>query len=236
MLDFIRTTRRKQPPPPVVQIQKANNRPGMSASKHSSLRSSTDDGPTKTPSTANPGQSRALSLSHPAPSHALSHQIPRPVPKSSASLQYITPKHHQAHDSISPYSHAPPGISKVSASLVAAHGEFHGSTNAAGSNDNRGCIGQVDVGDGPRGPRNPHGLSLDKSSGYFPQGSEVLSGTASQVDITQHYDRSSLDDLLRMIAAERLHQMPQKGSNWDRSIRALESTLQAYGPFLTVSR
>ena len=223
MLDFIRTTRSKQLPCRLCK-SKANDRSGMSASKHSSLRSSADDGPPKSPSTANPVQSRALSLSHPAPSHAYSHQTPRPVPKSSASLQSITPKHHQALDSISSYSHAPSSISKASASLVAAHGEFHGSSNAAGSNDNRGCIGQVDLGDGPRGPRNPHGLSLDKSRGYFPQGSEVLSGTASQVDMTQHYDRSSLDDLLRMIAAERLHQMPQKGSNWDRSIRALEST------------
>ena len=106
---------------------------------------------------------------------------------------------------------------------MAAHGEFHASTSATGSNDNRGCIGQVDIGDGPRGPKNPHGLSLDKSTGYFPQGSEAVSGTTGQADMIQHSDRSSLDDLLRVIAAERLHQMPQKGSNWDRSIRALES-------------
>lgn len=77
----------------------------------------------------------------------------------------------------------------------------------------------MDVEDGPRGSKNPHGLSLDQSTGYLPK---AVPGTSGQSNMTQFSDRPSLEDLLRAIAAERLHDMPQKGSNWDRSIRALE--------------
>ena len=79
----------------------------------------------------------------------------------------------------------------------------------------------MDIGDTHRGPKNPHGLSLDKSNGYFPQGSGAVPGT--------------IDDLLRIIAAERLHQMPQKGSHWDRSIRSLECTFSVLCACLAVN-
>ncbi len=93
----------------------------------------------------------------------------------------------------------------------------------------------MDIVDGPRGPRNPHGLSHDNSIGYFPKGFEVMLGTAGQTDTIQSNDPPSFDDLLRMIAAERLHYMPQKGSNWDRSIRALESMLAGSPKYLLIS-
>ena len=81
----------------------------------------------------------------------------------------------------------------------------------------------MDIEDGLRDSRNPHGLTLDKSTGYFPQVPGVVRGSRSQSDTTQLGDRPNLEDLLRILAAERLHHMPQKGSNWDRSIRAIES-------------
>ena len=116
-----------------------------------------------------------------------------------------------------------PGISKASPTFTAAHGEFHAQSHAAASDTNPSCVGQVDTGDGPRGPKNPHGLSLDRSIGYFPHESDVVQEVLGQNGQTMLNDHPSLDDLLRMIAANRLHHMPQKGSNWDRSTRTLES-------------
>ena len=118
-------------------------------------------------------------------------------------------------------SQASSAFSKPSPSFVAAHGEFHAPSNSTESNGNHSCHGQMDIGDAHRGPKNPHGLSLDKSIGYFPQGSGAVPGT--------------IDDLLRIIAAERLHQMPQKGSDWDRSIRSLECTLSVSCEYFAVS-
>ena len=112
-------------------------------------------------------------------------------------------------------------LSKPSSTVVAAHGEFNAPSNSTGHSGSQSCAGQMNIGDTHRGPKNPHGLSLDKSTGYFPQGSGAVPGT--------------IDDLLRIIAAERLHQMPQRGSNWDRSIRSLECTLFLPCPCSAVS-
>ena len=113
-------------------------------------------------------------------------------------------------------------LSKPSSTIVAAHAELHAPSNSTGNSGSQSCAGQMNLGDTHRGPKNPHGLSLDKSAGYFPQGSGAVPGT--------------IDDLLRIIAAERLHHMPQKGSNWDRSIRSLECTFSVLCPCFEVSR
>ena len=113
------------------------------------------------------------------------------------------------------------GVSKASANFTAAHGEFHASGKNTSSGGSGVCVGMA-IDDSPRGFKNPHGLSLDKSKGYLSQTSTTASGTAGRMDVMQLSDRPSLDDLLQVTAAERLHHMPQKGSDWDRSIRTLE--------------
>ena len=219
----------------------------MPPSKASSIRSSLEDGPSKAPDATNRSQPRALSLSQQlsgnpqrrisTPTLALevssptSNSLPPrllapvqtlpPSVKPSSSLP-ATPQHSSLN-----FSQTLSSISKPSPSFVAAHGEFNAPGSVVAGNGNPGCVGQVDGLDGPRGPKNPPALSLDKSIGYLPQGSEAAPGTVGQTNTTQLTDRPSLEDLLRTIAAERLHQMPQKGSNWDRSIRALESMLSA---------
>ena len=199
-----------------------------------------DESPSKAPSLGNPGQSRASSISRPVPTYTYSHEAPQaaanavPLKSSAAtnashfrSLQTShTPNptvtnHPQQSSSHFPQSSS--GISKASPSFVAAHGEFLPSSQTAGISGNRSCVGQLAISDEPRGSKNPHGISLDKSSGYLSQDSDAVSGSSGPATVTQLNDRPSLDDLLRIIAAERLHHMPQKGSNWDRSIRTLES-------------
>ena len=106
---------------------------------------------------------------------------------------------------------------------MAAHENFNAHRNITANGGDRGCVAQMDIEDALRDYKNPHGLTLDKSKGYFPQVSDVVPGSRSQSDATQLGDRLSFEDLLKMIVAERLHHMPQKGSNWDRSIRVLES-------------
>lgn len=208
----------------------------MSTSRRSSFRSSIDDGPSKAPSVVDAGKSasspqRHTSLSTHAStlqgSHATSTNVaPKPLSSARASpfgsLQssvHSPVPSMQAHPSYPRFSQASSAVSKASPSFVAAHGEFHPPSNTAGGNKDHGCVAQMVVEASSRGSTNPHGLSLDQSSGYFPK---AVPGTSGQSHTTQLSDRPSLEDLLRAIAAERLHQMPQKGSNWDRSIRALE--------------
>ena len=127
------------------------------------------------------------------------------------------------HPSTPRYPQASSAISRPSPSLVAAHGEFNAPNRDQGGNGPHDCAAQVGVEDSLRGSRNPHGLSLDKTAGYFPKSSKGPTEIVRQSNTTPVQDLTSLEDLLRMIATERLHHMPQKGSNWDRSIRALES-------------
>ena len=217
-------------------------------SRPSSLRSSWDDGPSKPSFATNTRKLRASSQSQTSsanlerrisiPKHASSPHIPQITPNSPplgslataqafplASLQtsLVIPRSATSASTQHPsrgFSQTSSNISKPSPSFVAAPGEFLELSTSMGSNANFECIGQVDIDEGPRGSMNPHGLSLDKSTGYFPQGSRAVPGT--------------IEDLLRMIAAERLHQMPQMGSNWDRSIRILESELSNPVRFLAI--
>ena len=152
------------------------------------------------------------------------HSTP-PISIQSAMPDDMTSTH--AHSSPSHFFQGSSGIPRPSPSLVAAHGQFNAHENITGNGGNRGCVAQMDIEDGLRDSRNPHGLTLDKSKGYFPQVSDVVPGSRSQSDATQLGDRLSFEDLLRLIAAERLHHMPQKGSNWDRLIRALESMVMS---------
>ena len=214
----------------------------MSSPKVSSLRSSLDDGPLKSSSTTNaphnPPHPRAMSVthlsssnpvrqvsptthvSHPAISQATADTLPPRLSSSALGTAVGSGLTHLQSNSLN-LSHVSSALSKPSPTVVAAHGELHAPSNSTGNSGSHSCAGQMNVGDTHRGPKNPHGLSLDKSTGYFPQGSASVPGT--------------IDDLLRIIAAERLHQMPQKGSNWDRSIRALECTLSVPCPCLVVS-
>ena len=198
MLDFIRHSRSEYCLHSSTTTL-ANNVLGMSTSRPSSLRSSIDE-----------AQSKSASA-HAIPFGLLITTMPNPT---------ISTLSHQASPH---FAQGSATFSKPSTSFVAAQGEFHAPGNTTGCNENLGCVGQVDIDEGPRGSKNPHGLSLDRSTGYFPQGSDFVPGTIGQADMTQLSDRPSLEDFLRMIAAERLHHMPQKGSNRDRSIRALES-------------
>ena len=192
----------------------------MTSPKQISLGSSLDGGP------LDPQQPRNQSFSQPSfpslhhrlsvPTHASSPGIPRPsqaIPleplQTSSALPNPVIAAAPPNFSLN-FSQASSSISKPSPSFVTAYGESYTAGNLLASNGDRDCVGQMDFEDGPRGPKNPYGVSLDKGTGYFPQGSEATPGT--------------IQGLLRMIAAERLHQMPQKGSNWDRVIRTLEST------------
>ena len=212
----------------------------MSTSRHSSLRSSVDDGPSKASSIGDTGKVASNGPRHTSnPAHTSSLPIAQatlhrwsPKPLSSehsnphGSLQSAMPSTASSAHPPHPSSHffqGSSGISRPSPSFVAAHGEFQSHSNTASSKADRGCVAQMDIEDGLRDSRNPHGLTLDKSIGYFPQVSDIVQGSRRQSDTTHFGDRPSLEDLLRIIAAERLHHMPQKGSNWDRSIRALES-------------
>ena len=198
MLDFIRHSRSEHCLHSST-ITLADSVLEISTSRPSSLRSSTNEDQSKS---------------------ASAHAIPFGSLSSTMLNSTISKRSHQASPHFSQDSAA---FSKPSTSFVAAQGVFQAPSNTTGCNGNLGCVGQVDIDEGPRGSKNPHGLSLDKSTGYFPQGSDFVPGTIRQTDMTQLSDRPSLEDLLRMIAAERLHHMPQKGSNWDRSIRTLES-------------
>ena len=222
----------------------------MSASRHSSLRSSIDDGPSKPTSVGDPGKMTRSPSRHPSnPTHPSSleglHTTPRSLPSKQLSSAHAIP-HGSLRSAVpnpvnsthvrpsSPRSTKASSISKASPSFVAAHGEFNVLRNSTGGNGNRACVAQMDIHNGRRGSKNPHGLSLGKTTGYFPQGPEIGTGSTRQSQTTKLNDRPSLEDLLRMIAAERLHHMPQKGSNWDRSIRALESMFMASLRYLEV--
>ena len=239
MLDFIRQSRSKYSSH-LLSPTKTNDPLEMSTSRRSSLRSSIDDGPSKASSVGDPGK-----LASNTPRHTSNSAHTSSLPISQATLRRWSPKPLSSEHS-TPYSsiqsaipntmnstHAHPssphffrassGISRPSPTFVAAHGEFNAHSNTTGSKGNRDCVAQMDIEDGLRESRNPHGLTLDKSTGYFPQIPDVVQGSRKQSDTTQLGDRPSLEDLLRILAAERLHHMPQKGSNWDRSIRAIES-------------
>ena len=206
----------------------------------SNLRSSIDDGSSRTSSvgelakvarstprhTSNHAHASSLPMSQPT----LHRRSPRPLSSEHSTPQSPMPSA-VPNDTISPHAHpnspqffqASSGISRPSPSIVAAHGEFKARSNTTGSKGDHGCIAQMGIEDGLRNSKNPHALTLDKSRGYFPRGHDLGQGSRRQSDTTQLGDRPSLEDLLRIIAAERLHHMPQKGSNWDRSTRALES-------------
>lgn len=248
MLEFIRQSRSEQFPP-LSSLKKANDHLEMSTSRHFSFRSSIEDGPSKASSVVDAGksasspQSRTSASTHGSARHAppaTPIKVPpkllssaRAVPSGSlqSSVHNSVPST-QAHPSSPRFSQASSAISKASPSLVAAHGEFHPPGSTTVGNKDHGCVAQMDVEAGPRGSKNPHGLSLDQSSGYFPKG---VPGTSGQNHSTQLSDCPSLEDLLRAIAAERLHYMPQKGSNWDRSIRALEGKVPVLSESLKVS-
>lgn len=241
MLDVVRPTRSKQSPLSVVITRpRSNDYPEMPASKSVGLRSSLDDGPSKASSATNPGQPRAMSMSRPTPTPVPSHEASQATsrhfstrvsapahafPSRSSQTSSALPNSIPSHQPSSPFAQASSGVAKPSTSFIAAHGEFHAPGNPAANNEDSGCIGQMESGEDPRGSMEPHGLSLDSCTGYFPQGLELRPGNIGLNDLTQLSDHLSLDDLLRVIAAERIHHMPQKGSNWDRSIRTLESIL-----------
>ena len=239
MLDFIRLSRSKDSSH-LLSLTNANDPPEMSTSRRSSLRSSIDDGPSKPSSagdpakvasntprhTSNPAHTSSLPVSHAtlhrwspkrlSSEHSTPHgSLPSAVPNNMTSAHaYPTSPH---------FFQASSGTSRPSPSIIAAHGEFKAHSNTTGSKGDHGCVAQMSIEDGLRDSKNPHGLTLDKSRGYYPRGPDAGQGSRRQSNRTQLGDRPSLEDLLRIIAAERLHHMPQKGSNWDRSTRALES-------------
>ena len=236
MLDFIRQSRSEHSPH-WSSVAKADDLLEMSTSRHSSVRSSLDDGPSKGSSVITSGslpakpQRHTSTSTHASTTHG-SHTTPTSVPPKPLSPARATPfgsMHHAMQNTITPtharptsprFSQASSVISKPSPRFIATHGEFHPTGNTTGSIGSHSCVAQADMEDGIRGSKNPHGLSLDRSAGYFPKSEP---GTPRQSVSNQLNDRLSLEDLLRVIAAERLHHMPQKGSDWDRSIRALES-------------
>ena len=241
MLDFIRQSRSKQSFRP-LSPKKANDHLEMSTSKASSVRtSSIDDGPSKTSSTGDTVKvagntprhtsNSAHASSRPVSQTTLNRWAPKPLSAGHAtqhsSRESITPNtmisEQRTHPSSPRFFQASSGISRPSPTLVAAHGDFYAHSNTTGSKRDHGCVAQMGIQDGLRDSRNPHGLTLDKSKGYLSGGPEAVQGSRRQSDTAQLNDRPSLEDLLRIIAAERLHHMPQKGSDWDRSIRALES-------------
>ena len=239
MLDFIRHSRSKHSFHLLSQT-KSNGPLEISTSRASSHRSSIDDDPSKASFTGDPAKVASNTPRHPSTStHAsplpASQARPNRWPPKQSSSEHATPHGSlqsaipnamvagHTHPSSPRFFRPSSGTSKPSASIVAAHGEVNARSNSTGSKGDHGCIAQMDIEDGLRDSKNPHGLTLDRSRGYFPQGPEVVQGSRGQSNTTHLSDRPSLEDLLRIIAAERLHHMPQKGSNWDRSIRALES-------------
>ena len=250
MLDFIRHSRSKHFFH-LLSLINANSHLGLSTSRASSHRSSIDDGPSKASSIGDPTK-----IASHTPHRQSNSAQASPLPSSQATTNRRTHKplsseHAKPHGSLPsatpknmssahPHPTSPrsfqvsSGISRPSPSLVAAHGEFKAHSNTTGSQGDRSCVAQMDIQDGLRDSKNPHGLTMDKSKGYFPPNSEVDQGSRRQSHTTQLSDRPSLEDLLRIIAAERLHHMPQKGSNWDRSIRALESMVMTSAQYVGV--
>ena len=225
--------------PPIVPT-KADDPLEMSTSRASSHRSSIDDGPSKASSVGDPTK---VATNTPHRQSNSTHASPLPssqaIPNRRAHRPWSS-EHAKPHGSLPstmpnqivsahtqatspPFFRASSGISRPSPSFVAAHGEFKAHGNSTASQGDNDCVAQMDVQDSHRDSKNPHGLTLDKSKGYFPRSSELVQGSRRQSNMTQLSEHPSVEDLLRIIAAERLHHMPQKGSNWDRSFRALES-------------